>query len=67
MCTKCQSFCNGLVQENIIQYLIENYPNQDDAVVPQQSGKLDVVTCLLQELNQMKEKVVLVSYFTQVQ
>jgi hypothetical protein len=54
------------VQEDIIQYLVQNYPVQDDAILPQQSGKLDVVTCLLQELNRMKEKVVLVSYFTQV-
>jgi hypothetical protein len=57
---------NDLVQEGISQYLAKNYPMQDDTILPQQSGKLDVVTCLLQELNHTKEKVVLVSYFTQV-
>ncbi|XP_021937770.1 DNA repair and recombination protein RAD54B-like isoform X3 [Zootermopsis nevadensis] len=54
-----------LLGEDIIQYLVQNYPEKDDAVLSQKSGKLDVVTCLLQELNRMKEKVVLVSYFTQ--
>jgi hypothetical protein len=54
------------VQEDISQHLAHNYPVQDDAILPQQSGKLDVVMCLLQELYHTKEKVVLVSYFTQV-
>ena len=58
--------CNFLLQEDIIQQLTQNYPVQSDAIIPQQSGKLDVVMCLLEELKCTKEKVVLVSYFTQV-
>jgi hypothetical protein len=58
--------CNGLVQEDISNHLVQNYPIQNDVILPQQSGKLDVVMCLLQELNRTKQKVALVSYFTQV-
>jgi hypothetical protein len=58
--------CDGLVQEDISNHLVQNYPVQNDVILPQQSGKLDVVMCLLQELNRTKQKVVLVSYFTQV-
>lgn len=58
--------CNFLLQEDIIQQLTQKYPLQNDAIFPQQSGKLDVVMCLLEELKCTKEKVVLVSYFTQV-
>jgi len=59
-------FINFLLQEDIIQQLTQNYPVQNDAIFSQQSGKLDVVMCLLEELKCTKEKVVLVSYFTQV-
>lgn len=59
-------FFNFLLQEDIIQQLTQNYPVQNDAIFPQHSGKLDVVMCLLEELKCTKEKVVLVSYFTQV-
>jgi hypothetical protein len=59
--------CNGLVQEDISHHVAQNYPIQNDAILSQQSGKLDVVMSLLQELNHTKEKVVLVSYFTQVE
>jgi len=54
------------LQEDIIQQLTQNYPVQNDDIFPQQSGKLDVVMCLLEQLKCTKEKVVLVSYFTQV-
>ncbi|XP_033606258.1 DNA repair and recombination protein RAD54B isoform X3 [Cryptotermes secundus] len=52
-------------EEDISYHLVQNYPVQNDAILPQQSGKLDVVMCLLQELNHTKKKVVLVSYYTQ--
>ena len=56
---------NLLFQEDVMEYLSESF-SRSDCEILHQSGKLNVVMCLLEGLRDRKEKVVLVSYFTQV-
>ncbi|KAJ9580257.1 hypothetical protein L9F63_004070 [Diploptera punctata] len=51
-------------EEDILQHLCEMF-SRSDCESLNQSGKLNVVMCFLEKLSKTKEKVILVSYFTQ--